>query len=407
MLEIALGVTLFVAIVMCLAVVILLARSKLVPSGQVNLTINDEKVVTVPVGGKLLGALTDADVNLPSACGGIGTCGLCTVTVLEGGGPVLPVERSRMTKSEIAEGTRLACQVPVRRDMRIRLPDEILGVRQWICTVRSNQSVASLIKELILELPAGEPMQFKAGAFIQVVAPPYTARFADFEIDAKFHPVWDDLNLWRFEAGTAESTVRAYSMANYPDEEGIVMLNIRIAIPPPDAPPGVPPGVVSSYLFSLKPGDEVTISGPYGYFFAKETEREMVFIGGGAGMAPLRALIFDQLERRRSQRKIVFWYGARSRQELFYVEDFDRLEAEYENFRWFTALSEPKPEDDWEGFTGFIHAVAYEHYLKDHPAPEECEYYLCGPTVMIRAVIKMLDSLGVEQDNILFDDFGG
>ena len=273
--------------------------------------------------------------------------------------------------------------------------------------MRSNKSVATLIKELVLELPAGEIMDFRAGAFVELHCPPYRASFADFDIDPKFRDVWDAQDLWRYQAGATKPEKRAYSMANYPDEKGVIILDVRVAIPPPGAPESAPPGIVSSYIFGLKPGDAVTVAGPYGHFFARETEAEMVFIGGGAGMAPMRSHILDQLKRRRSTRKITFWYGARSRRELFYVEDFDRLQAEHDNFRWVAALSEPRPEDDWEGPTGFIHEVVYEQYLKDHPEPEACEYYLCGPQIMIKAVLGMLDSLGVEPDSILFDDFGG
>ena len=327
--------------------------------------------------------------------------------MLEGGGPVLPVETSRIPRREVLSGARLACQVAIKRDLRIALPDEILGVREWSCTVRSNDNVATLIKELVLDLPAGEAMDYRAGAFVQVTAPPHEVRFADFDIAPKFRDVWDGLDLWRLRSAAAAPTNRAYSMASYPGEKGRIILNIRIALPPPGAPEGVPPGILSSYLFSLKPGDPVSVSGPYGHFFAGETEREMVFIGGGVGMAPMRSHILDQLLRLKSTRRITFWYGARSRRELFYVEQFDRLQAEHENFRWVVALSEPKPEDDWRGEVGFIHEVVRESYLADHPAPEDCEYYLCGPPVMLRAVMQMLDSLGVDEDSIFYDDFGG
>jgi Na+-transporting NADH:ubiquinone oxidoreductase subunit F len=405
--EIALGVALFTAIVMCLALVILLARAKLMAAGEITVTVNEERTFKAPAGERLLGVLTDAGIPLPSACGGVGTCGLCRVTVLEGGGAILPVEAERISRQEAAAGDRLACQVTMHEDLNIRVPDEIFGAKLWHCTVRSNKSVATLIKELVLELPAGEVMDFRAGAFVELHSPPYRTSFADFDIDPRFRDVWDALDLWRYEAGSAKPEKRAYSMANYPAEQGVIILDVRIAIPPPGAPESAPPGIVSSYIFGLKPGDPVTVAGPYGHFFARETEAEMVFIGGGAGMAPMRAHILDQLKRRRSTRKITFWYGARSRRELFYVEDFDRLQAEHDNFRWVAALSEPRPEDDWEGPTGFIHDVVYEQHLKAHPAPEDCEYYLCGPQIMIKAVMGMLDSLGVEPDSILFDDFGG
>jgi Na+-transporting NADH:ubiquinone oxidoreductase subunit F len=407
MFEIGLGITVFTVIVMCLAVIILAARSRLVASGDVDITINDRKTIRTQLGGKLLEVLDDAGINLPSACGGVGTCGLCRVAVVEGGGSALPVESSSIPKRDIARGVRLACQVAVRGDMRLELPDEILGVRRWSCRVRSNLNVASLIKELVMELPEGEAMEFRAGAFIQVTSPPYRARFADFDIAPEFRDLWDRDRLWRYESVSDKPVTRAYSMANYPGEKGIVKLDVRIAIPPPGASESVPPGVVSSYLFSLGPGDAVEISGPYGHFFARDSGNEMVLIGGGVGMAPLRAHILDQLERLISTRRITFWYGARSRRELFYVEEFDRLQAEHPNFRWFAALSESPPEDAWQGHRGFIHQVTYENYLKDHPAPEDCEYYVCGPPVMIKAVRAMLEGLGVEEDNILFDDFGG
>jgi Na+-transporting NADH:ubiquinone oxidoreductase subunit F len=407
MIEIVLGIGLFTGIVMALVLVILAARARMVPTGEAAVTLNDGRRVATPVGRSLLDALTDAGIFLPSACGAVGTCGLCRITVLDGGGAPLPTETGRLTRGEVAQGLRLACQVMVKHDLRVEVPAEAFGVRHWRCRVRSNRAVASLIKELVLELPEGEPMEARAGAFVQVTCPPFRARFADFDIDPAFRDVWDRLDLWRLEVGTSVPVTRAYSMANHPGETGIVMLNVRIAIPPPGAPATVPPGIMSSYLYSLKAGDEVAVSGPFGHFFATETDREMVFVGGGAGMAPMRAHIFDQLERVKTKRKITFWYGARSRRELFYAEDFDRLQAAHDNFRWVVALSEPQPGDDWQGHTGFIHEVLYDAYLKDHPAPEDCEYYLCGPTLMIKAVATMLDGLGVEPESILFDDFGG
>ena len=407
MFEIGFGVVVFTAIVLCLSLVILAARSRLVAAGATEITVNDRRTIVAEAGSKLLAALADAGIDLPAACGGIGTCGLCRVTVRAGGGPPLPVELSRLAKRDIVGGIRLACQVTVSREMAIAVPEDILGVRQWVCTVRSNRTVATLIKELVLELPAGEVMDFRAGAFIQVTCPVYSVSFADFDIDPRFRDVWDSLDLWRYRSVVTKPATRAYSMANFPGDEGVVILNVRIAIPPPGAPEAAPPGVVSSYLFGLKPGDEVTISGPYGHFFAADTENEMVFIGGGAGMAPMRAHILDQLKRLRATRKITFWYGARSRREMFYVEELDRLQAEHDNFRWFTALSEPRPEDSWRGYTGFIHEVVHSAYLKDHAAPEDCEYYICGPPMMIRAVLEMLYGLGVEEDRILYDDFGG
>ena len=406
MIEIGLGVVLFVVIVIGLVLIILAVRAGLVAVGEVAITVNDGDTVTAVAGGRLLGALNEAGIHLPAACGGVGTCGQCRVTVLEGGGAVLSTETARLSKRDIAGGARLACQVTVGQDMAVRVPEEIFGAREWRCTVRSNRNVATLIKELVLELPAGEIMDFRAGSYVQIACPPYRARFADFDIGDEFRGEWDRLDLWPLEAGTARPTARAYSIANYPGEQGIITLDVRIAVPPPGAPETVPPGVVSSYLFSLEPGDPVTVSGPFGHFFATETGAEMVFVGGGVGMAPMRAHIFDQLERRRTGRPISFWYGARSRRELFYVEDFDRLAAAHDNFRWVVALSEPRPEDRWQGATGFIHEVLHERYLKDHTAPEDCEYYLCGPPMMIRAVRRMLDNLGVDAEAILFDDFG-
>ena len=405
MIEIILGVALFTTVIVVLVMVILAVRSKLVPKGQVSITINNERTITAPLGDSLLDALADAGIYLPSSCG-IGQCGRCRVKVLKGGGDMLPTERVHVTKHEAAEGLRLACQVVARRDIKIEVPEEIFGVKRWQFRVRSNRNVATLIKELVMELPAGEAMGFRAGSFIQIECPPYHVKFTDFDIDPEFRDEWDRLDLWRYDAGSTETTVRAYSMANYPAEDGSTMLDVRIAIPPPGASDSIPPGVASSYIFGLKPGDRVTALGPFGHFFATDTEKEMVFVGGGAGMAAMRSHIFDQLKRLHSKRKITFWYGARSRQELFYVEDFDRLEAEHDNFQWFIALSDPKPENHWEGHTGFIHEVLYETYLKDHLAPKDCEYYLCGPPLMIEAVHSMLNKLGVAPENIYFDDFG-
>ena len=405
MLEITLGVAFFTAIVVLLSGVILMARSWLVPSGDIQLTVNDARTVAVPVGDKLLAALGGIGLYLPSGCGGKGTCGQCRCQVLAGGGEILPTEAALLSHREEAEHVRLACQVAVRQDMTVRIPDDVFGVRKWSCAVRSNRNVATYIKELVLELPADEPVDFKAGGYVLIECPPFNASFEDFAIDEPFRPEWDRNDLWRFRAGTATATSRAYSMANYPLEQGILTLNVRIATPPPAK--DVPPGVVSSYIFSLKPGDTVTVAGPYGEFFVRDTAAEMVFIGGGAGMAPMRSHIFDQLKRARTTRKMSYWYGARSQQEVFYQQDFDELAREFANFQWHVALSEPKQGDQWSGPTGFIHDVVYNLYLKDHPAPEECEYYLCGPPLMIAAVTKMLDDLGVEEESILFDDFGG
>ena len=407
MLEIGLGVAFFTTIVLVLVLVILAARSKLVATGEVEVTVNEARKITALVGAKLLSSLAEAGIHLPSGCGAVGTCGQCRVQILAGGGAILPTETAHITKREATQGVRLACQVTVKQEMKVQVPDEVFGVKQWECTVRSNENIATLIKELVLDLPQGEAIDFRAGSYVQITCPPYRARFADFDIGPDYDGEWDRHELRRFESGTARPATRAYSMANYPEENGFVMLDVRIAIPPPGAPDTVPPGVVSSYIFGLRPGDNVTVSGPFGHFFAQDTDSEMIFVGGGVGMAPMRSHIFDQLKRLMSKRKITFWYGARNRRELMYREQFDRLQVEHDNFRWFVALSEPSPEDDWQGMTGFIHEVLYEHYLKDHPTPEDCEYYLCGPPMMIRAVRNMLDSLGVDPDDILFDDFGG
>ncbi len=404
--EIILGIVLFTLIIMSLVLIILSARSKLVSTGDVSITINDEKTVHTPAGGKLLGALADSNLFVSSACGGGGTCGQCKVTVLEGGGSILPTELSHITKREAAEGERLSCQVAVKQDMKIQVPEEVFGVKKWQCTVRSNDNVATFIKELVLDLPEGENVDFKAGGFIQIECPPHISEYKDFDISDEYREDWDRFDMWRYISTVNHDVTRAYSMANYPDEKGIIMLNVRIASPPPGAGDDIPPGQMSSYIFNLKPGDKVTISGPFGEFFAKETDKEMVFIGGGAGMAPMRSHIFDQLRRLKSKRKISFWYGARSKREMFYVEDFDMLQAENDNFEWHVALSDPMPEDNWTGYTGFIHNVLRDNYLKDHPAPEDCEYYMCGPPMMNSAVIAMLEDMGVERDNIFLDDFG-
>jgi Na+-transporting NADH:ubiquinone oxidoreductase subunit F len=406
MLEIVLGIGFFTAIIIALVVMILAAKSRLVASGSVGIVVNDEKTIQVPVGSKLLAALADVNLFVASACGGKGTCGQCRVKIFEGGGVLLPSETSFITKREAAAFDRLSCQVTVKQPLRIAVPDEVFGVRQWQCRVRSNDNVATFIKELVLDLPEGEGMDFRAGGYIQIECPPHHVKYSDFDIAPRFRDDWDRYKLWRYESKVTVPAMRAYSMANYPEEKGIIMLNVRIAMPPPGAPDHVPPGIMSSYLFSLKAGDRVTISGPFGEFFAKETGNEMVFVGGGAGMAPMRSHIFDQLRRLHSKRKISFWYGARSRREMFYVEDFDELQAQHENFVWHAALSDPLPEDDWTGYTGFIHNVLLEHYLQDHPAPEDCEFYMCGPPMMNAAVINMLVELGVERDHIMLDDFG-
>jgi len=402
------GVVMFTLIVLILVVVILFAKSKLVASGSANIIINDDpdKTVKVPMGGKLLNALAEQKIFLPSACGGGGTCGECKCVVTEGGGDVLATETSKLSRGQIKQHFRLSCQVPVKCDMKIEVPAEVFDIKKWECTVRSNSNVATFIKELVLELPEGESVDFRAGGYIQIEALPHRVKYSDFIIEDEYKEDWDKFNLWQFVSKVDEPVLRAYSMASYPEEEGIIMLNVRIASPPPRMP-DVPPGQMSSFIFNLKPGDKVIISGPYGEFFAKETDTEMVFIGGGAGMAPMRSHIFDQFKRLHTKRKVSYWYGARSRRESFYDDEFDKLAEENDNFEWNLALSEPLPEDNWTGAKGFIHEVLYNNYLKDHPAPEDCEYYMCGPPMMNAAVIKMLENLGVEHENIMLDDFGG
>jgi Na+-transporting NADH:ubiquinone oxidoreductase subunit F len=407
MLEVGLGVGLFTTIILVLVFVILVARSKLVSSGTVTVLVNDDRELQLPVGVKLMQGLADAELFIPSACGGGGTCGQCRVRVLSGGGVILPTETSFINKRETAEHYRLSCQVAVKQDMEVQVPDEVFGVRRIDCTVVSNDNVASFIKELVLALPDGEELEFRAGGYIQIECPPHDLKYSDFAIEEKYRDDWDRYKLWRFESHVKETVSRAYSMASFPLEKTVVKLNVRIATPPPGSSDSVPPGIMSSFIFNLKPGDHVTISGPYGEFFAKETNNEMVFVGGGAGMAPMRAHIFDQLKRRHSTRKMSFWYGARSLKEVFYKEEFDELAAANDNFEWNLAMSEPQPEDDWQGYVGFIHKVLFDEYLRRHEAPEDCEYYLCGPPMMNTAVIKMLEDLGVPRENILLDDFGG
>ena len=416
-----LGCLMFTFVVLALVAIILVARSKLVSSGEVHININDdpENSLTTAAGSTLLNTLSANKLFIPSACGGKGSCGVCKVNVLDGGGSMLPTEVSHINSGEAREGCRLACQVKVKQDMKIELDEEVFNVRKWECKVRSNQNVATFIKELILELPKGESVPFRAGGYIQIECPPHVATYKDFEIEEEYREDWDKFNVWRYVSTVNSEVTRAYSMANYPDEEGIIMLNVRIASPPPRAPEGTPPGIMSSYIFNLKPGDEVTISGPYGEFFATDNKTEMVFVGGGAGMAPMRSHIFDQFRRINTERKVTFWYGARSYREAFYVDHFDRIQTENENFVWHLALSDAIPDDKWDdaasenrqalgaknGYTGFIHNVLLENYLKDHPAPEDCEFYMCGPPMMNQAVLNMLDSLGVEPENIYLDEF--
>lgn len=402
-----LGVMVFTFVVIVLVGIILLAKKAFVPSGDVVLDINGSKELTVSAGGKLLNALSDEGIFISSACGGGGTCAQCLVKVTEGGGDILETEKSHINNKEAKEGYRLSCQVAVKQDMKIEVPPEVFETKKWECTVRSNRNVATFIKELVLELPSGEEVGFKSGGYIQIEAPPHVVHYKDFEVEENFREDWDTYNVWRYTSKVDDTTIRAYSMANYPGEKGIIMLNVRVASPPPRAPEGTPPGKMSSYIFGLKPGDKVTISGPYGEFFIKDTQNEMVYIGGGAGMAPLRSHIFELFKNRKTDRKVSYWYGGRSSRELFYIDHFRGIEKDFPNFKFNIALSEPKPEDNWDGYVGFIHQVVLENYLKDHPAPEDIEYYLCGPPMMNSAVFKMLDDLGVEPENIAFDDFGG
>ncbi len=403
--EVTIAVVLFTGIVGALAVLILVARSRLVPSGDITINVNGERDYTVPAGGKLLTVLSAQQLFLPSACGGGGSCGQCRVKVLEGGGSPLPTEAAFISKREAAEGQRLACAVNVTEDMRIEVGEDVFGVNKWECTVRSNNNVATYMKEFIVELPPGEKINFRAGGYIQIECPKHQIAYRDFDIGEEYREEWEKFKLFDIVSRVDEPTMRAYSMANYPEEDDIVMLVVRVATPPPGKP-DVPTGQMSSYIFSLKPGDKVMVSGPYGEFFAKDTDAEMVFVGGGAGMAPMRSHILDQLLRLKSGRKMSYWYGARSLREAFYIEELDRLAAEHENFEWHLALSDPQPEDNWTGYTGFIHEVLLDNYLRDHPAPEDCEYYMCGPPMMNAAVINMLESQGVETENILLDDFG-
>lgn len=406
MLEIFYSILVFAGTLTAIGAAILWVIARMVPQGDVHILVNGERDIATPTGQKLHGALADAGIFVPSACGGGGTCGQCRVKVLKGGGELLPTEAALITKREALEGERLACQVSVFRDMEVRVSDDVFGVKKWECTVRLNRNVATFIKELVLELPPGETMDFRAGGYVQLECPPHDLSYATMDIDAEYRADWERYGLFELASHVKEATMRAYSMASYPEEKDIILLNVRIATPPPDKQGKVPPGIMSSYIFNLKPGDTIVASGPYGEFFARETDNEMVFIGGGAGMAPMRSHIYDQLKRLHSKRRMSFWYGARSLREAFYVEEFDELAKQYENFTWHLALSEPLPEDNWTGPVGFIHEVLYEHYLKDHPAPEDCEYYLCGPPLMVSAVTRLLEDLGVEKENVLFDDFG-
>ena len=404
--EIILGVSMFTGVIMALVFVILYARKQLVSSGDVSIEINGDpdNVIVASAGGKLLGTLAEAGIFLSSACGGGGTCAQCRCRVMEGGGSMIPAEEGHFTRGEAREGWRLSCQTPVKQDMKIEVPVEVFETKKWQCKVRSNRNVATFIKELVLRLPEGEEVDFRAGGYVQFEIPPYDMKYTEIDVEEEYRPDWDKFGVFDTMSEVDEVTIRAYSMANYPEEKGIMKFNIRVASPPPGT--DFPAGKMSSYLFKLKPGDKVKIFGPFGEFFAKDTNAEMIFVGGGAGMAPMRAHIFDQLLRIHTDRKISFWYGGRNQRELFYVDEFDKLAEENDNFEWHVALSDQGIED-WEGYTGFIHSVLLENYLKDHPAPEDCEYYMCGPPMMNASVLQMLDDLGVERDNIFLDDFGG
>ncbi|WP_101759601.1 NADH:ubiquinone reductase (Na(+)-transporting) subunit F [Oceanicoccus sp. KOV_DT_Chl] len=401
---IVLGVGMFTVIVLSLVAVILVARARMVSSGNVNIEINGQKTISVPAGDKLLNTLAAQGVYLASACGGGGSCAQCKCVISEGGGSMLPTEEAHFTPRDAREGWRLSCQAPVKQDMKIEVPEEVFGIKQWECTVESNPNVATFIKELTLKLPEGESVDFRAGGYVQLEAPAHHVKYKDFDLGDEYKGDWERFGFLDVESKVDEPIIRAYSMANYPDEKGIVKFNIRCATPPPNNL-SLPAGQMSSWVFSLKPGDKVTVFGPFGEFFAKETDAEMVFIGGGAGMAPMRSHIFDQLKRLRTDRKISFWYGARSLREVFYSEEYDALAAEFPNFSWHLALSDAQPEDNWTGMTGFIHNVVHDNYLKDHAAPEDCEFYMCGPPMMNSAVINMLHSLGVEPENIMLDEF--
>jgi Na+-transporting NADH:ubiquinone oxidoreductase subunit F len=405
MLEAALGVIFFSAIVLLLTLFVLGARRVLVPRGECEIRINGRKSVEAQIGQQLLDVCEQAGIHLPSACGSAGTCGLCKVRVVEGDIVAGPQELAHMNRHEADRGGRLACQVRVVAPMSIEVDEAYFDVRTWQCRVERTRNVSTLIREIVLRLPEGQTMEFRAGSFVELTSPPYRLEFGDLDIEPEFRDVWDNMKLWRLKAGSDIEVTRAYSMANHPAEKGVVILNIRIALPPPGAS-GVPPGVVSSWLFSLKPGDPVTLKGPYGHFAVEASDRELVFIGGGAGMAPLRAQILDLLETRHNKRKMTYWYGARSRRELYYADLFEALQREHDNFEWHPALSEPEEGDDWDGYTGFIHQVAFDNYLARHRAPERCEYYLCGPPLMVQSVLAMLEELGVDADNIHFDDFG-
>lgn len=408
MLSIGMAILLFTTVVLILVSLLMMARRSLVQTGNVSLVINDddEAALQTPSGGTLLGALSAKKIFLPAACGGKGSCGACGCVVKDGGGALLPTETGFISPGEAKRGHRLACQVKVKNDMRIELPPEVFNVKKWECEVISNPNVSTFIKELKLALPEGEEVPFRAGGYVQTECPPHEFSFSEFDIEPEFREEWDKFDLWRFKSVVTEDTERAYSMASYPLEKGILLFTIRIAFPP-EYRDDIPPGIMSSYLFNLKPGDKITVSGPYGEFFARETDKEMCFIAAGAGMAPMRSLIFDQLFRLKSSRKMSFWYSCRTLNESFYVEEFNKLAQEHPNFSFHLVPSEPHPEDNWTGPVGLVRQRGLEkHFLKDHPAPEDAEYYLCGPGNMNAAVIKMLEEYGVDRENIMLDDFG-
>lgn len=405
--ETLLAIACFSTLITGLVLLVLLARQALLPSGSARVLINERRVASAPLGAKLLDALGAAGVALPSACGGKGTCGQCRVEVdPRDAPPPLPTEISRLPRRELARGARLACQLSVRGDLRVRIPEEIFGIQRFEGRVRSARNVGTMVREIVAGLPAGRRIEFRAGSFVQVTAPPFRTRFSDLPVDAAVRPEWDRLDLWRYEVSSPLPVTRAYSLANAPEEDDVVMLLVRLAVPPATAPSDAAPGVVSSYLFSLREGDALAIAGPYGHFYASDGDRELVFVGGGAGMAPMRSHILHQLRGIRTRRRIGFWYGARNRRELPYAELFDQLAAEHPNFHWTPALSEPRPEDDWRGETGFVHEVLERGYLAQHPAPEECEVFVCGPPLMARATRAMLARLGVPEENVHLDDFG-
>ena len=405
------SVGIFLVVTLLLVIVLLVAKSKLVPSGNVKLTINGEKEAEVPIGGTLLSTLQGENIYLSSACGGSGSCGQCRCRVVEGGGEILPTETGFFSRKEQKEHWRLACQTKVKEDMQVIVPESVFGVKEWECEVVSNRNVSTFIKEFVVKLPEGEVMNFQSGSYAQITIPPYDIKYADYDIDEKFRGDWDHFDMWSLTCKNDTETIRAYSMANYPAEGNIITLNVRIATPPMDRATHkwlpVSPGISSSYIFSLKPGDKVRMSGPYGDFHIQDTDAEMLYIGGGAGMAPLRAQILHLFRTLHPGRKVSYWYGARSKKEIFYEEDFREIEKQFPNFSFHIALSDPQPEDNWTGYVGFIHQVIYDNYLKDHDAPEDIEYYMCGPGPMANAVKKMLEDLGVERSQLFFDDFGG